>query len=150
VGAVAGGVGGAFFATVVGTVSVDTFQFSFSIIVLCAVILGGMGNVWGAITGAVVIEWFDHSGLKWLARQYNDNLGTHIGLHINLPDYEFGLFGLVLVLMMLFRPQGIIPAARARQVRQAEAQVLEHDKLGYGLESGVDALPHHAKHEAQS
>ena len=63
VGAVAGGVGGAFYATIVGTVNVDTFTFAFSIIVLCAVILGGMGNVWGAILGAVVITWFNYTGL---------------------------------------------------------------------------------------
>ena len=44
--------------------NVDTFNFPFSIIVLCMVILGGMGNVCGCILGAVVITWFNYTGLK--------------------------------------------------------------------------------------
>jgi branched-chain amino acid transport system permease protein len=120
VGAVAGGVGGAFFATIVGTVSVDTFTFQFSIIVLCAVILGGMGNVWGAILGAVVITWFNYTGLTWLGGRVNSALDTNFKF-VNL---QFGLFGLVLVLMMLFRPDGFIPAARSKQVKKADLEVL--------------------------
>ena len=110
VGAAAGGVGGAFYATIVGTVNVDTFTFQFSIIILCSVILGGMGNVWGAILGAVVITWLSDNGLKWV--------GNEVGT--NLVKYQFGIFGLILVLMMLFRPEGLLPAARAAEVKQAE------------------------------
>jgi branched-chain amino acid transport system permease protein len=120
VGAVAGGVGGAFYATIVGTVDVNTFTFQFSIIVLCAVILGGMGNVWGAILGAVVITWFNYTGLTWLGGKFNQAAGTHV----EFVNYNFALFGLVLVLMMLFRPDGFIPAARSKQVKQAELEVL--------------------------
>ncbi len=134
VGAVAGGVGGAFYATIVGTVNVDSFTFSFSIIVLCAVILGGMGNVWGAIAGGVVITWFSYTGLVYIGGKVNSGFGTDI----NLKDYEFGLFGLVLVVMMLFRPQGLIPAARSRQVKKADQRVIEDDLLGFGLEVGAD------------
>ncbi|HSB87073.1 MAG TPA: branched-chain amino acid ABC transporter permease [Ilumatobacteraceae bacterium] len=120
VGAVAGGVGGAFYATIVGTVNVDTFTFAFSIIILCAVILGGMGNVWGAILGAVVITWFNYTGLKWIGERVNNAFNTDYDF-VNL---QFGLFGLVLVLMMLFRPEGFIPAARSKQVKKAEQEVL--------------------------
>jgi branched-chain amino acid transport system permease protein len=151
VGAIAGGIGGAFYATIVGTVNVDSFTFAFSIIVLCAVILGGMGNVWGAIAGGVVITWFSYTGLTYIGGKVNSGLGTDI----HLKDYEFGLFGLVLVLMMLFRPQGLIPATRSRQVKKADQRtandgdedligfgsdprVVEEDKLGVGLEVGID------------
>lgn len=120
VGAVAGGVGGAFYATIVGTVNVDGFTFAFSIIVLCAVILGGMGNVWGAILGAVVITWFNYTGLTYIGGKINSALDTNF----NFINLQFGLFGLVLVLMMLFRPEGFIPAARSKQVKQAEQLVL--------------------------
>jgi branched-chain amino acid transport system permease protein len=121
VGAIAGGVGGAFYATIVGTVSVDSFKFSFSIIILCAVILGGMGNIWGAILGGVAITWFNYTGLSWIGGGLNTGLGKiSKGLTINLVDYNFGFFGLVLVLMMLFRPEGFIPAARTRQVKKAD------------------------------
>jgi branched-chain amino acid transport system permease protein len=125
VGAVAGGVGGAFYATIVGTVNVDTFTFSFSIIVLCAVILGGMGNVWGAILGAVVITWFNYTGLTWIGSKINNAAGTKF----NFVNLQFGLFGLVLVLMMLFRPEGFIPAARSKQVKKAEQQVLASQEV---------------------
>ena len=125
VGAVAGGVGGAFYATIVGTVDVNTFTFQFSIIVLCAVILGGMGNVWGAIMGAVVITWFNYTGLTWLGGKFNSAAGTKI----EFVNYNFGLFGLVLVLMMLFRPDGFIPAARSKQVKKAEEQVLASQEV---------------------
>ena len=126
VGAIAGGVGGAFYATIVGTVNVDTFTFSFSIIVLCAVILGGMGNVWGAILGAVVITWFNYTGLTWIGAKINNAAGTKF----NFINLQFGLFGLVLVLMMLFRPDGFIPAARSKQVKKAEQQVLASQEVG--------------------
>jgi branched-chain amino acid transport system permease protein len=116
VGALAGGVGGAFYAQIVGTVNVDNFTFAFSIIILCAVILGGMGNVWGAIVGGAVITWFNYTGLGWIGRKINSGFGTKI----DLPSYNFGFFGLVLVLMMLFRPEGIIPAARSKAVKQAD------------------------------
>ena len=126
VGAVAGGVGGAFYATIVGTVNVDTFTFAFSIIVLCAVILGGMGNVWGAILGAVVITWFNYTGLTWIGAKINNAAGTKF----NFINLQFGLFGLVLVLMMLFRPEGFIPAARSKQVKKAEQQTLANMEVG--------------------
>jgi branched-chain amino acid transport system permease protein len=125
VGAVAGGIGGAFYATIVGTVNVDTFIFSFSIIVLCAVILGGMGNVWGAMLGAVVIEWFNDNGLKYIGGKINSALDTDF----NFINLNFGIFGLVLVLMMLFRPDGFIPAARSKQVKKTEQQVLASQEV---------------------
>ena len=125
VGAIAGGVGGAFFATIVGTVDVNTFTFAFSIIVLCAVILGGMGNVWGAILGAVVITWFNYTGLKYICGKINSAApdGSYFAT-FNFVNLQFGMFGLVLVLMMLFRPDGFIPAARSKQVKKAELEVL--------------------------
>ncbi|MEY4173664.1 MAG: hypothetical protein RI900_829 [Actinomycetota bacterium] len=118
VGAVAGGVGGAFYATIVGTVNVDTFTFQFSIIILCAVILGGMGNVWGAIVGAAIITWLSDNGLKWGGLKLGQLFGNDKGW--NLVQFQFAFFGIILVLMMLFRPEGIIPAARSKEVKQAE------------------------------
>jgi len=135
VGAVAGGVGGAFYATIVGTVNVDTFTFAFSIIVLCAVILGGMGNVWGAILGAVVITWFNYTGLVWIGTKVNNALNTNF----NFINLQFGLFGMVLVLMMLFRPDGFIPAARSKQVKKAEEIVLLQQEEEIAAEEGVPA-----------
>ena len=119
IGAAAGGLAGTFYATTIGIVNVDTFQFSFSIIILCAVILGGMGNVWGAILGGVVITWFNYTGLVWLG----DQMKKHLHVTVNLKQYEFGFFGIILVLMMLFRPQGLLPAARQKQVKELEKTI---------------------------
>jgi branched-chain amino acid transport system permease protein len=121
IGAAGGGFAGTFYATTVGIVNVDTFIFAFSIIVLCAVILGGMGNVWGAIVGGLVITWFNYTGLTWIGGKIDTALGTKI----KWTDYQFGFFGLVLVLMMLFRPQGLIPAARQKRVAEMERQIEE-------------------------
>ncbi len=126
VGAIAGGVGGAFYATIVGTVNVDNFTFSFSIIVLCSVILGGMGNVWGAVLGGIAITWFNYTGLVWIGTQVNKGFGTSV----DLKKFEFGFFGLVLVLMMLFRPEGFIPAARSKQLKKADKQVQSIETAG--------------------
>lgn len=113
VGAAAGGVGGAFYATIVGTVDISTFTFQFSVIILCSVILGGMGNVWGVVLGATAISWLSYTGLAWSSKKTG----------LDLKQWEFALFGIVLVLMMLFRPEGLIPAARSKQVKQAEKAV---------------------------
>ena len=119
IGAAAGGLAGTFYATTVGIVNVDTFTFSFSIIILCAVILGGMGNVWGAIVGGVVITWFNYTGLVWIG----DKISDALNVKVNLKQYEFGFFGTILVFMMLFRPQGFLPAARQKQVKELEKKI---------------------------
>jgi branched-chain amino acid transport system permease protein len=120
IGAIAGGIGGAFYSQFVGTVNIDNFQFIVSVIVLCSVILGGMGNVWGVSLGAVVIMWLNYTGLKWTSDKIN----------FNLTKYEMMIFGFLLVLMMLFRPEGFLPAARAKQVKKAEALAIDATAAG--------------------
>ena len=63
----------------------------------------------------------NYTGLTWVGTKINEIAGTHIVL----TDYQFGFFGLVLVLMMLFRPEGFIPAARSKQVKKADAALVE-------------------------
>jgi len=68
----------------------------------------------------VVITWFNYTGLVWIGNKVNNTLNTSF----NFVNLQFGLFGSVLVLMMLFRPDGFIPAARSKQVKKAEEIVL--------------------------
>ena len=84
-------------------------------------ILGGMGNVWGAMLGAVVITWFNYTRSGVDGHKINNAFpdGSYFD-KFNFVNLQFGLFGLVLVLMMLFRPEGFIPAARSKQVKKAE------------------------------
>lgn len=127
VGAFAGGLGGAAFATLVNGVYVERFNFSVSIILLCMVVLGGMGNVWGVIVGALLVSWVNSTGLSQVGKAVNSILGTEI----NFPSYNFFLFGVVLVLMMLFRREGILPEARTRillhEPERGEAESLGAD-----------------------
>ena len=103
----------------------ESFTFMESIGVLAMIILGGMGSIPGAILGAAVVTILNLQILKGLSLWLNElrNAGTVIfGYSLsNLPTqlepakYERMVFGLILVLMMIFRPQGILPAKRRRR-----------------------------------
>jgi branched-chain amino acid transport system permease protein len=112
IGAVAGGIGGVAFATHVNGVLPDRFNFSISITLLAMVVLGGMGNVWGVTLGALVLAWVNSVGLEEFGRTLNDVTGREL----NVPSYNYLLFGGVLVLMMLFRREGLLPESRTRLV----------------------------------
>ena len=112
VSAVAGGLGGVAFATHVNGVLPDRFNFSISITLLAMVVLGGMGNVWGVLIGALVLAWFNSTGLPRGGDAVNNALGTHI----NFPANNYLIFGAALVLMMLFKREGFLPESRTRLV----------------------------------
>ena len=65
-GASFAGVAGAFQASYLGATTSDFFQFSTSILVLIMVILGGIGNIWGVLVGAIALVYIDKSFLPWL------------------------------------------------------------------------------------
>ena len=132
VGAFMGGLGGVVFAVHVNGVFADRFNFSISIVLLAMVVLGGMGNVWGVIIGALSLAWINSTFLPEVGETVNDALGTDI----NFPSYNFLVFGSILVLMMLFRREGIFPESRTRQVLQEQERTTVED-LHSDLE-GVD------------
>ncbi len=108
IGAFFGGVAGAYFAEFTTGANPDSFSFNFSVFVLVAVILGGMGNVWGVLVGAAFLAYLDQAGLADTGAWLN----THLGVNIDVPKYEFGIYGVILLVVMLFRPHGLIPEAR--------------------------------------
>ncbi len=112
VGAFSGGVGGVAFATHVNGVFADRFNFSISIILLAMVVLGGMGNVWGVMVGALLVAWINSTGLPAFGDLVNNTFNTSI----NFPSYNFLLFGGVLILMMLFKREGMIPESRLKAI----------------------------------
>jgi branched-chain amino acid transport system permease protein len=115
-GAFFGGSAGCFYGVYQGGAIPDNFKLYISTLVLAMVILGGMGNVWGVMLGAAVLAYLNQQGLGAIGNTINSNFGTSI----EITNYESGLFGLLIVLMMLFRPQGLIPSAR----RKAEFEVV--------------------------
>jgi branched-chain amino acid transport system permease protein len=133
VGAFAGGLAGVSYAVYTNAVIATNFTFSISITLLAMVVLGGMGNVWGVILGALVIEWINFTGLKQLGNTINDHAGTNI----NFPSYNYLLFGVALVLMMLFRREGILPESRTRMVLR-ETPRTEAAALGEDLEDNAE------------
>jgi len=113
-GAFFGGIAGAYYASFKGAVFPDDFFFNISVFILSMVILGGMGNVWGVIVGGAFLAYLNQEGLGNIGAEINDTLGTSI----DVPLYASGIFGIILVLVMLFKPEGLIPSAR----RKAEFQ----------------------------
>jgi branched-chain amino acid transport system permease protein len=116
VGAFAGGLGGVAFATHVNGVYAERFNFAISIFLLAMVVLGGMGNVWGVILGAFVLSWVNGNGLVAFGTFYNERMGTEI----DFASFTFLLFGLVLIFMMLFRREGLLPESRLKLVLHEE------------------------------
>ena len=110
IGAFFGGVAGAYYATFKSGAFPSDFYFNFSVFILCMVILGGLGSVWGAIVGGMVLAYLDQEGLA--------KIGTAVGIN-DVPKYSFGIYGAIIVLMMLFRPTGLI-AERRHKAELAE------------------------------
>ncbi|QZH59155.1 branched-chain amino acid ABC transporter permease [Mycolicibacterium farcinogenes] len=97
IGAAIGGLSGALYAGQVQYVAPPTFNIINSMLFLCAVVLGGQGNKLGVIFGAFVVVYLP-----------NRLLGVEF-LGINLGDLKYLFFGLALVVLMIFRPQGLFP-----------------------------------------
>jgi branched-chain amino acid transport system permease protein len=109
-GAFFGGVAGAYFASFKSSTFPNDFSFNISAFILSMVILGGMGNVWGVMFGAAFLAYLNQEGLANIGHSLNATFGTHL----EVPLYQFGIYGAIIVLVMLIRPEGLIPSARRR------------------------------------
>src|SRR4051794_28158178 len=114
-GAAFGGIAGGFLAAYLNTVNADQFAFSFSIFVLAMVILGGIGNIVGVVVGAIVLSFVN----VWLIPDVLHDVPSKLGLNFDLTELGFGIFGFLLVIMMVLRPEGLIPERR-RQIELTE------------------------------
>jgi branched-chain amino acid transport system permease protein len=109
-GAAFGGMSGAFLGSYLNTVVSSQFEFSFSIFVLAMIILGGLGSIWGVVIGAVSLSFINN---RLIPDVLND-LPSKVGLDFNLSQLSFGIFGFLLVIMMILRPQGLLPERRRK------------------------------------
>ncbi len=119
-GAAFGGMGGAFLGSYLNTVNADQFEFSFSIFILAMIILGGIASIRGVVVGAVVLGLIN----TWLIPQVINNLPSKIGLNFDLTQLSYGIFGFLLVIMMVLRPQGLLPE------RRRQMELVEHVGTG--------------------
>jgi branched-chain amino acid transport system permease protein len=107
-GAAFAGIAGAYLGSFLNTVNADQFQFYFSILVLGMVILGGLGSIWGVVLGAIVLSFINN----WLIPDVLNDLPSDFGLDFDMTQITFAIYGFLLVIMMILRPQGLLPERR--------------------------------------
>jgi branched-chain amino acid transport system permease protein len=130
IGAAFSGFAGTFYGAKLSLVSPENFGFTVSITILIMVVLGGMGNIPGVIVGSLLIYYVIFNvlpGLPNMAADFANSIGA-TGLLTSNGDYpglagevqrlKFLIFGLILVLTMLLRPQGLIPSRQRAEELQ--------------------------------
>jgi branched-chain amino acid transport system permease protein len=140
IGASFSGFAGAYYGASFGLVSPDQFLFIVSVTVLVMVVLGGMGNITGVIVGALALYYVIFSLLPALPASIesaassvglgflNKRIGEWPGLANEVQRLNFIVYGIILVAMMLFRPQGIFPS-RIREQELKHAAVQEEETI---------------------
>jgi ABC-type branched-subunit amino acid transport system permease subunit len=118
-GASTAGLAGVFMASKLQTVTPNLFRFDVSFTVLAMVVLGGMGNIWGVAVGAFIVFMLQSVFLKQL-NIFFDKVHVPILSDLDFLQYQFLLYGIVLVLMMLLRPEGLFPSRRRRRELHTE------------------------------
>jgi branched-chain amino acid transport system permease protein len=109
-GAAFGGIAGAFLGAYTTLIDPEQFQFGFSIFVLAMIIVGGLGSIWGAVIGALLLVNINY----YLIPDVLNDLPSKFGLNFSLTQLQVSIFGFLLVLVMVLRPQGLLPERRRR------------------------------------
>jgi branched-chain amino acid transport system permease protein len=135
-----GGISGCFLGPFFASVNANQFMFGVSIFILGMVILGGLGSIWGVVLGAITLSFVN----SWLIPDVLDGEWMQgkldsLGLNFQFTEVEFGVFGFVLLVMMVLRPEGLIPERRHK---------LELTEAGPGELEEPDQL--HVTYEARA
>jgi branched-chain amino acid transport system permease protein len=99
IGGAVGGLAGAIYASQIRSIQPELFTLNLSIMILATVVLGGMGNIWGVILGAVLLGYIPEK-LRFLS------------------DYRIIFFGLLMVVMMNLRPNGLLPRKKREHFQE--------------------------------
>ncbi len=112
-GGAIGGAAGSFLGAYYNSVNANSFQFGFSIFILSMIIIGGLGSIWGVVVGAIVLSFIN---TYFLPGPFTDLFGPGgtIDLGFDPNSVKFGIFGLLIVLMMILRPGGLVPERRRK------------------------------------
>jgi branched-chain amino acid transport system permease protein len=118
-GASFGGIAGGVFASIQSFISPESFTLTESVMILAMVVLGGMGNVWGVVIGALLLSFVPEI-LRYTVEPAQKALfGKQL---IEAEVLRMLLFGLAMVVMMLYRPAGLLPSAvRKRELSRSDA-----------------------------
>jgi branched-chain amino acid transport system permease protein len=117
-GATFSGFAGSVYAAKLQAITPGAFEFNVSIMLLCMVILGGMGSIRGVIAGGIVITLFDRIFLAQLThwtRALGSGLGIKVLTTVDFTVWRWFFFGFGLVVMMILKPGGLIEARRSRR-----------------------------------
>jgi branched-chain amino acid transport system permease protein len=153
IGAAFGGMTGVFYVAKLQTATPEMFGFPVSVMILVMIVFGGIGSVWGVVLGAFILQllqsWWLEDLTGWihaLGRLLNSSYLQHVDL---VQSIEL-IFGIILVMMMLFRRQGLIPAVRQQtsltfeqqhaEVRRGGLTDLKLQGLGGDVRTGAAAL----------
>jgi branched-chain amino acid transport system permease protein len=138
IGAFFGGIAGAFYASFKAGAFPADFFFNISIFLLCMVILGGMGSIWGVLLGGMILGYLNIEGLSTIGSKVQE-----AGIDFDPTKYQFGIYGLIIVAMMLFRPTGLIPERR----HKIELEEGVHDTPLYDVQHEGTLSDHRAPHD---
>jgi ABC-type branched-subunit amino acid transport system permease subunit len=150
-GAFFAGIAGAYHAAKLGTVSPDNFSFGDSVVYLAMVVIGGLGSIPGVIVGALAVYAINElilAQLDTMAADPSNFLHPIFGaISQVIPGFTFDnirnlIFGVILVVIMIFRPEGLIPSARRRR----ELHHVGEEEVEMGA---LDAIPGSAEFEAE-
>jgi branched-chain amino acid transport system permease protein len=133
-GAAFGGMAGVFLASRLSVVNADQFQFFFSIFILAMVILGGLGSIEGVLVGAAALVYLNFKFIPDL----NAKPREWFDLDLDLSELSSAIYGFLLVMMMVLRPEGLIPE------RRRKLELVEHvgtgQTAGLGEAAGADTF----------
>ena len=139
-GASFSGFAGAFYAAKLQAIFPELFKFQVSIMILCMVVLGGMGNIRGVVIGGLLITFFDRVILA-----QSTQIMRAIGIALNSPSlakidlslWRWFFFGLALIVVMVLRPEGLFPS----KARQAELRGVEIKERAPAMSEGEPVEP---------
>jgi branched-chain amino acid transport system permease protein len=141
IGAGFAGFTGVFYVAKLQTATPEMFGFPVSTMVLVMVVLGGMGSVWGVVVGAAILQllqsWWLESLTSWV-HSFGALTGIGFFQQVDLVQSIELIFGIILVAMMLFRREGLIPARRLTPALSIEQQRAEVRRGGF---VGLDRIP---------
>ncbi len=125
-GAAIAGLAGALYATnLTTTAEPNTYDFNYSIMVLCCIIIGGLGSLRGALLGALVLLGFDNVLSPLLTNLIQKQVGQSTNVLLAFSNWRWLIFGLALILMMRFRPEGMWPSSRMKEELHHEESGVE-------------------------
>ena len=109
-GGALGGMAGAFLGSYYNAVNANQFQFGFSIFILAMIILGGLGSIWGVVLGAIMVSYIN----TYLIPDVFNRWAQDLNLGFDPTQVTFGIFGFLIVLVMVLRPEGLLPERRRK------------------------------------